>query len=119
MATKGRAMSMSGRDPQRSAAMKGNTNASRGGATAAALGTLLPFGSVIGGAALGAMGKNQTALTRHTAYSTGFGALGGGIVGTGIAGPLGTIPGVAVGAAGSYIGSKIGQKAGKMIRGKR
>ena len=127
MVTKKRsANSIMGVDPQRSAAMKGNTNASKGGVRTAIAGSFVPFGNFAGGAALAVAGKDQKALSRHTKMSVGLNAIGGGISGA-IAGTavmpivgtaVGGIVGSSAGAAAGYINSKAGQWVGKKFKGK-
>jgi hypothetical protein len=103
----------------------GNRNAAgTGGARTAVLGSVVPFGSVLGGAVLAASGRNKRALTRHTTVATGLGAIGGGLVGAvsgTIAMPIigtaiGGVVGSATGAGTSYIGSKVGHLIGRKIR---
>jgi hypothetical protein len=99
----------------RSAALRGNTNASKTGAKAAALGTLIPMGNLIGGAVLGAKNKSQDVLTQHTRYATGINAAGGAIYGGLIGGPGGALAGAAIYGATGYGASKAGQYIGKKI----
>jgi hypothetical protein len=106
---------------QRSTAMKGNQNASKGGARSAILGTTFgPVGAIASGMYVSA-NKNSTAIARHNKTATGIGltsgALYGGLVGTSIAPGVGTAIGAGLGGALTgalmYGGAKLGQSIGK------
>jgi hypothetical protein len=100
-----------------STALKGNTNASKGGARTAVVGGLFgPVGNLVGGAYIG-NNKDQKAQIRHRrtagAIGTLGGAIGGSFTGTMLAGPFGTVPGAIggaiVGGATNYGAARLGQ----------
>jgi phage tail tape-measure protein len=97
----------------------GNQNArgphDKGGIRAGLVGSLLPFGAGISGAYLGATGKSNRALARHSATNTVIGAVAGGIVGTNIMPGVGTVAGAVGGAAAQYAWGKAGHAVGKAI----
>ena len=100
-------------------AKMGNQNArgphDKGGIRAGLVGGMLPFGSGLSGVYMGATGKSDRALARHSATNATLGAIGGGIAGTMAMPVLGTAIGAVGGATISYAMGKVGQSIGKSI----
>ena len=100
-------------------AKMGNQNArgphDKGGVRAGLVGSLLPFGAGVTGAYLGATGKSDRALARHSATNAAIGAVAGGIVGTSIMPGVGTAAGAVGGAVANYAWGKVGHAAGRAI----
>ena len=100
-------------------AKMGNQNArgphDKGGVRAGLVGSLLPFGAGVTGAYLGATGKSDRALARHSATNAAIGAVAGGIVGTSIMPVVGTAAGAVGGAVSNYAWGKVGHAAGRAI----
>lgn len=94
----------------------GNKNASKGGARTAAIGSLIPAGSIVSGFALGAMGKNKVAASRHSKTALGINAAAGAILGGAIGGPMGMVTAGATSGGLGYLGSKIGYSIGSKVR---
>jgi len=95
----------------------GNKNAAgaRGGARSAAVGSLVPFGTLVTGFAGGAGGKDDRFASRHRKTATAIGGTVGAVAGTFAVPVVGTAIGGVIGAAAGNVSSRVGYALGHSI----